>query len=70
MGLMRAGDANNDNRVAANDFNIVHNSYGLRSGDPGYDARADFTGDNQVTIGDFNLVKVNFGSGGAPPLVR
>jgi hypothetical protein len=70
MGLMRAGDANDDNLVTANDFIIVRNSYGLGNGQPGYDDRADFTGDDQINIIDFNLLKVNFGLGGAPPLVR
>ena len=68
MGLMRAGDANNDNVVNTSDFNILRGTFGKAVGDPGYDDRADFTGDLQVTVLDFNLLKINFGSGGAPPL--
>jgi subtilisin family serine protease len=68
MGMMRAGDANNDNVVNATDFNIVRSSFGLSFGSPGYDDRADFTGDQVVNASDFNLVRVNFGTGGAPPL--
>ena len=67
MGLMKAGDANNDNRVTATDFNITKNTFGKSSGDPGYDDRADFTGDNIVNATDFNLLKLNFGLAGAQP---
>jgi hypothetical protein len=68
MGLMRAGDANNDNVVSILDFNILKNAFGKAQGDPGYDDRADFTGDNAISILDFNLLKGNFGTAGAPPL--
>src|SRR5206468_10970557 len=60
MGLMRAGDANNDNIVSTLDFNILKPTMGKSIGDPGYDDRADFTGDQWVNISDFNLLKVNF----------
>jgi hypothetical protein len=68
MGLMMAGDCNNDNRVTAIDFVILKNTFGLGSGDPFYDARADFNGDDRVDVTDFSLMKGNFGQGGAPPI--
>jgi hypothetical protein len=68
MGLVKTGDANNDNRVNAVDFAILHNTYGKVAGDPGYDDRADFTGDHAVTAVDFSLMQSNFGQPGAPPL--
>lgn len=67
MGLMRAGDANNDNLVNASDFNILRGTFGRSLGEAGYDARADFTGDNVVNASDFNQLRGNFGVGGAPP---
>jgi hypothetical protein len=67
MGLMEAGDANNDNVVNIADFNILRSSFGKSVGDPGYDDRADFNGDNAVNIADFNLLRANFGNSGAPP---
>ena len=67
MGLMRAGDCNNDNIINVIDFNILKATFGKGQGDPGYDQRADFTGDNTVNILDFNLLKGNFGQGGSPP---
>jgi hypothetical protein len=67
MGLMKAGDCNNDNVINVLDFNIVKGTFGKASGDPGYDGRGDLNGDNAVTVFDFNLVKGNFGTGGAPP---
>jgi hypothetical protein len=68
MGLMRAGDCNNDNIVSAVDFTILRNTFGKAVGDPGYDDRADFTGDQVVTVGDFNLLRSNFGFNGAPSI--
>ncbi len=68
MGLMRGGDASNDNAVSSPDFNIVKATFGKSQGDPGYDPRADFTNDNAVNLPDFNVLKINFGQGGAPPI--
>lgn len=68
MGLMKAGDTDDNNVVNAGDFVIMKNTFGKSAGDPGYDDRADFTGDQWVSVADFNLLKVNFGQGGAPPI--
>jgi hypothetical protein len=68
MGYMRVGDASNDNIINASDFNILRMSFGLSSGQQGYDERAEFNGDLVVNIGDFTLMRRNFGLGGAPPL--
>jgi plastocyanin len=68
MGLMRAGDPNDDNRVNITDFAILKLTFGKSVGDPGYDDRADFTGDQTVNASDFVLLKLNFGHDGAPPI--
>jgi hypothetical protein len=68
MGIMRAGDTNNDNVVNIADFNILKSTFGKSAGQPGYDDRADFNGDSIVNIVDFTLLKGNFGQGGAPPI--
>jgi hypothetical protein len=68
MGLLREGDANNDNCVNVLDFTMLKNSFGKPAGDPGYDPRADFSGDNTVSVVDFNLLKVNFGQCGVGPV--
>lgn len=68
LGLMRAGDANNDNAVNSVDTNITLRSFARCLGDPDYDPRADFDNSNCITGVDFNLLKSNFGQGGAPPL--
>ena len=68
MGLLREGDANNDNCTNALDFIIVKNSFGQAVGDPGYDSRADFNGDNLVSTSDFTLLKGTFGQCGAGPI--
>ncbi len=69
MGLMRAGDANNDNIVNITDFSVLKGTFGKSVGDPGYDDRADFTGDQTINVSDFNLLKLHFGQGGAPPIM-
>lgn len=68
MGLLREGDATNDNCTSVLDFNILKNTLGKTIGDPGYDARADFNGDNTVSIQDFNLLRGTFGQCGANPI--
>lgn len=67
MGLIRAGDADDNNVVNASDFNILRGTFGKSFGDPGYDDRSDFTGDQIVNVADFSLLKANFGQGGAAP---
>jgi len=68
MGMMMAGDCNNDNAVSVSDFTILKSTFGKGLGDPGYDPRADFTGDDTVTSLDFALLKGHFGQGGALPI--
>jgi RHS repeat-associated protein len=68
MGVMRGGDANNDNVISIVDQNILKNTFGKGVGDPGYDTRADFNNDTTVNSLDFNIMKANFGTGGAPPI--
>ena len=68
MGLMKAGDCDDNNVVNATDFTIFSVTFGKILGQPGYDARADFTGDDLVSATDFALMKINFGQGGAPPV--
>jgi hypothetical protein len=68
MGLMIAGDANNDDRISISDFGIVRGAFGTSVGDAGYDDRADFNGDQAVNVTDFTLLRANFGDFGTPPL--
>jgi hypothetical protein len=68
MGLLRAGDCNNDNEVNISDFIVLKNSFGRAAGDPDYDPRADFNNDDLVSSIDVILQKVNFGQVGAPPI--
>ena len=68
MGLMRVGDANDDNVVDITDFSLLRASFGESAGDPGYNANTDFNRDSTVDITDFSLLRANFGTSGAPPL--
>lgn len=65
MGLLRAGDASNDNLVDIEDFNLLKSTFGMTPIDPDYDPTADFSGDEVVDIADFNLLRGNFGQAGA-----
>ncbi len=56
------GDANGDGKVDILDFQILSNTFGKISGDPGYDGRADFNGDNAIDILDFQILSNNFGT--------
>jgi hypothetical protein len=67
-GLLRTGDANGDNVVNINDFNILKGTFGRSCGQADYDGRADLTGDCVVNIQDFNLLRHNFGLSGAAPI--
>ena len=44
----------------------VATSFGKGVGQPGYDARADFSGDDVVNASDFSLLRSNFGTAGSP----
>lgn len=68
MGIMRAGDANNDDMVNIADFNMLKVAFGTACGSANYDRRTDFTGDCLVNTADFAPLKRNFGQGGAPPV--
>lgn len=65
MGLMKVGDADNNNLVNISDFNILKVSFGSGCGNGAYDRRTDFSGDCLINIYDFTPLKRNFGRGGA-----
>ncbi len=65
LGVLREGDADNDNFVTLVDFSILASSFGVCQGAAAYDARADFDNDTCVTLVDFSLLATNFGQAGA-----
>jgi hypothetical protein len=50
------GDANGDGRIDCADARIVRASFGKRSGQAGFDSRADINADGVVDIRDLALV--------------
>ncbi|MBL8134733.1 MAG: hypothetical protein JNL42_22925 [Anaerolineae bacterium] len=64
FGLLREGDANNDNVINVSDFSILASSFGASEGGATYDARADFDNNQTVSISDFSLLAANFGQVG------
>jgi uncharacterized repeat protein (TIGR01451 family) len=64
FGILREGDANDDNFVTLLDFSILASTFGICEGTLGYDDRADFNEDGCITLTDFSLLATNFGEGG------
>jgi hypothetical protein len=62
FGMMRGGDANNNDVVDAPDFNMLKQQFGAT----GSGMAADFNNDGIVNSLDFTLLKANFGAAGAP----
>ena len=67
VGLLREGDANNDNVVNIFDLSILTNSYGKSQGQPGFDPRVDLNDDGVVNIFDLSLLANNYGMQGENP---
>ena len=61
MGTQRGGDANNDNIVSAQDFNILRSTYQSTT-----DLRADFNNDGVVSSLDFNILRSSYSLPGVP----
>mgnify|MGYP000020256006 CR=1 FL=1 len=57
-------DVNNDNVVNIFDFGILSGTFGLSSGQVGYDSKADLDGNLSINIFDFGLLSGNFGQTG------
>lgn len=55
-GFMRDGDANSDGLTDCADLALVKASFGRRSGQAGYDSRADLNGDLLVNLRDLTMV--------------
>jgi hypothetical protein len=63
---LRAGDANNDNRVDVLDLDILLPAFDTAEGDLGYRPNADFDGDHVVSVLDLDLLLRNFDQDGDP----
>jgi hypothetical protein len=62
FGMMRGGDANNNDVIDAADFNMLKQQFGAT----GSGMASDFNNDGIVNSLDFTLLKGNFGAAGAP----
>ena len=58
MGLLIAGDANDDNQIDVLDFSIFRSRFATS------DPQTDFNGDGIVDVFDFSLLRSNFGQSG------
>lgn len=59
------GDFNGDGKVGGADFLLLRQSYGLKSGDSGFDTAYDFDGDGIVGFTDFAEFRKNYQSTGS-----
>jgi hypothetical protein len=66
LGLLRSGDANNDNCVGIVDFSILSAAYASVSGDARYDSRADMNADSSVDVLDYSWLATRYADCGAP----
>lgn len=64
FGLLRAGDASNDNHVDMDDFSLLAAAYGTCQGDAAFDHRVDFSGNGCIDILDFSLLAAHYGQVG------
>ncbi len=64
FGLLREGDANNDNQITTLDLSVLTQQMGTSQGQPGYQETADFNADGFISILDFSLLAGNFNQQG------
>lgn len=64
--LLDNGDIDDDNDVDSADMNLLVGSFGLMSGQAGFDPRTDVDGSGLVDSDDFDLVVQSFGRTGDP----
>jgi len=65
LGVLREGDANDDNTVNILDFSTLASTFGKCQSTADYDDQPDFNEDDCVTILDFSLLATNFTQMGA-----
>lgn len=57
--VLKAGDANDDNKIETGDFAVFSRAYPSVEGDADYNASADFDGDGAIRANDFTLFYLN-----------
>lgn len=60
LGILREGDANNDDRVSGIDFSLLATAYATTPADARWDSRVDFNDDERVSAADFSLLASNY----------
>jgi N-acetylneuraminic acid mutarotase len=60
LGMLLAGDINEDNLVDISDFSILASAFLLGSSDPGFEPLADYNADGLIDISDFSILAQNF----------
>ncbi len=60
MGALKGGDANGDNQISGADLAILAPAYFSSTGDPDWDARADFNKDGTISGADLACMAPNY----------
>lgn len=60
LGLLREGDANDDDQITGADFSLLATAFGTEPDDLLWDGRVDFNGDERITMADFSLLASNY----------
>jgi hypothetical protein len=60
FGLLRAGDANNDNRINSLDYALLSGAYLRSQGQAGFNPAADFNGSGTINSQDYALLSSNY----------
>ncbi len=60
LGLLREGDANDDNKVTRKDLAVLLAAYLTREGNPEYTPNADFDRNGVINVRDFALLRSNY----------
>jgi hypothetical protein len=64
FGILREGDANNDDAISLADYALLYTAYGSIPGDANWNDNCDFNRNEAVDLGDYALLYANYGQVG------
>jgi hypothetical protein len=64
FGILREGDANNDDSISLADYALLYTAYGSIPGDANWNDNCDFNRNEAVDLGDYALLYTNYGETG------
>jgi hypothetical protein len=64
FGILREGDADNDDAISLADYALLYTAYGSIPGDANWNDNCDFNRNEAVDLGDYALLYTNYGQTG------